>query len=82
MSNSGSPIEIFYPGRFNVKIISDILLWTTSHGQAMAVQPERTYIQQISADARFSLEDHPPEAMDDRDGWRKRVRDILAGCAT
>ena len=49
--------------------ISDILLWTPSHGQAKAGQPARTYIQQLCADTGCSPEDLP-EAMDDREGWR------------
>ena len=31
------------------KLISDVLLWTTSHGQAKAGWPARTYIQQLCA---------------------------------
>ena len=49
-------------------LVSDILLWTPSHGQAKAGQPTRTYIQQLCADTGYSLEDLL-EAMDDRDGW-------------
>ena len=33
--------------------------------------------QQLCADTECSLEDLP-EAMDDREGWRERVRDIRA----
>ena len=60
------------------KLISDILQWTPpSHGRIKAGRPSRTYIQQLCADTRCSLEDIP-EAMDDREGWRERVRDIRA----
>ena len=62
------------------ELISDILQWTPSHGRAKARQPARTYIQQLSADTGYSLEDFPG-AMDDRDGWWERVRDIRAGRA-
>ena len=55
--------------------ISDVLLWTPSHGQAKAGRLARTYIQQLCADSRCRLEDLP-EAMDDREGWRERVRNI------
>ena len=57
------------------KLISDILQWTRSHGWAKAGLPARTYIQQFCADTRYSPEDLP-EAMDSREGWRGRVRDI------
>ena len=59
------------------ELISDVLLWTPSHGRAKAGWPARTYIQQFCADKGCSPEDLP-EAMDDREGWRERVRDILA----
>ena len=49
------------------ELISDILLWTPSHGRAKAGRPARTYIRQVCADTECSLE-HLPEAMDDR-GW-------------
>ena len=59
------------------KLISDVLLWTPSHGRAKAGQPARNYIQQLCANTGCSLEDLP-ETMDDREGWRERVRDICA----
>ena len=62
------------------ELISDILLWTPSYGRAKAGRPARTYIQQLRADTVCSFEDLP-EAMDDRDGWRERVRKICAGGA-
>ena len=48
--------------------ISDVLLWTSSHGRAKAGQPARTYIQQLYADTGCIPEDLP-EAMYDREGW-------------
>ena len=60
------------------ELISDILQWTPSHGQAKAGRPARTYIQQLCADTGCSLEDQP-EVMNDREEWRERVRDIRAG---
>ena len=62
-------------------LISDILPWTLSHGRAKAGRPSRTYIQQVCADTRWRLEDFS-WAMDDRLGWRKRVRDIRTDGAT
>ena len=57
------------------RLINDIILWTPSHRRAKAGRPARTYIQQLCADKVCSLEDLPG-AMDDRDGWQERVRDI------
>ena len=58
------------------ELISNILLWTPSHGWAKAGWPSRTYIQQLCADTGYNLEDLPG-AMDNRDGWRER--EIHAG---
>ena len=55
--------------------MSNILLWTPTHGLASVGQPARTYLHQLFADSRCTLED-PPRVMDDRDGWRKRVKEI------
>ena len=63
------------------KLVSDILLWTPSHGRAKAEQPARTYIQQLYADTGCSLEDLPGP-MDGKDGWQERVREICAGDVT
>ena len=63
------------------EIISDILLWTPSHGLAKAGWPARTYIQQLCANTGCSPEDLPEE-MDDREGWQERVRDIHADAVT
>ena len=59
------------------ELISDILLWTPSHGRAKARRPAQTYIQQLCADTGCSLEDLP-EVMDDREGWRVSVWEIHA----
>ena len=57
------------------ELISDVLLWTPTHGRAKAGRPVRTYIQQLCEDIGFCPEDLP-EAMNDREKWRERVRDI------
>ena len=59
----------------------DVLLWTPAYGQAKAGRPTRTYIQQLCGDAGCSPEDLP-EAMNDREKWRERVRDICASGTT
>ena len=60
------------------ELISDVLLWIPTYGRAKAGQPTRTYIQQLYDDTGCSLEDLP-EAMNNREKWRERVRDIRAG---
>ena len=55
------------------ELVSDILLWTPSHGRAKVGRPARTYMQPLCADTGCSL---------DRDRWWERVRDICAGNAT
>ena len=68
-------------GKSRDKIISDVLLWTPSHGQAKAGQPARAYILQLCANTGCSLEDLL-EVMDDREGWQEKVREIRAGGET
>ena len=63
------------------ELISDVLLWTPLHGQAKAERPARTYLQQLCEDTGCSPEDLP-EAMNDRERWRERVRDIRADGTT
>ena len=63
------------------ELISDEPLWTPSHGREKAGRPARTYIQQLCEDTGSSPEDLP-EAMNHREGWRERVRDIRADGTT
>ena len=62
------------------ELIRDVLQWTPTHGRAKAGRPARTYIQQLSEDTGCCPEDLP-RAMNDREEWRERVRDIRATCA-
>ena len=57
------------------ELISDVLLWTPIYGWAKARWPARTYIQQLCEDMGCSPEDLL-EAMNNREKWRERVRDI------
>ena len=41
------------------ELISDVLLWTSSHGRAKAGRLARTYIQQLSEDTGCSPEERP-----------------------
>ena len=63
------------------ELISDVLLWTPTYGRAKAGRPARTYIQQLCEDTGCSPEDLP-EAMNDREKWRERIRDIRASGTT
>ena len=63
------------------ELISDVLLWTPTHGRAKAGRPARTYIQQLCEDTGCCPE-YLPEAMNDREEWRERVRDIRASSTT
>ena len=55
------------------KLISDVLLCPPPH---IAGQPARTYIQQLCEDTGCIPEDLT-EAINDREKWRERVRDIV-----
>ena len=59
------------------ELIRDVLLWIPTHGRAKARRPARTYIQQLCEDTGCCPEDLP-RAMNDREEWRERVRDICA----
>ena len=67
--------------RSKYELISDVLLWTPSYGQAKAGRSARTYIQQLCEDTGCRPEDLP-EAMNDREKWRERVRDMRASGRT
>ena len=63
------------------ELISDVHLWTPTHGRAKAGRPARTYIQQLCEDTGCCPEDLP-EAMNDREKWRETVRDIRVTSTT
>ena len=63
------------------ELISDVLLWTPAHGRAKAGRPARTYIQQLCEDTGCCPEDLP-EAINDMEKWRERVRYIRATSTT
>ena len=63
------------------ELVSDVLLWTATYGQAKAGRPARTYIQQLCEDTGCNPEDLL-EAMNDREKWREMVKDIRAGGMT
>ena len=57
------------------ELISDVLLWTPTYDRAKAVRPARTHIQHLCEDTGCSPEDQS-EAMNEREKWWERVRDI------
>ena len=63
------------------ELISDVLLWNPPYGQEKAGRPARTYIQQLCEDTGCSPEDLP-EASNDREKCREKVRDIRASGMT
>ena len=63
------------------ELIRDVLLGTPTHGRAKAGRPARTYIQQLWEDTGCCSEDLP-EAMNDWEEWRERVRDIRVTSTT
>ena len=63
------------------ELISEVFLWTPTYGREKAGRPARTYIQQLCEDIECSPEDLPV-AMNDREMWRERVRDISTGGTT
>ena len=63
------------------ELISDVILWTPAYGQSKARWPAWTYIQQLCEDTGCSPE-NLPKAMNDREKWRERVRDIHASGTT
>ena len=67
---------VSYPAR-----AEGMLLWTPAYGQSKAGRPARTYIQQLCDDTGCNPEDLP-EAMNDRETWGERVRDIRASRTT
>ena len=62
-------------------LISDVLLWTPTYDQAKAGRPAWTDIQQVCEDTGWSHKDLL-EAMNDKEKWWERVRDIRAGSTT
>ena len=82
------PLDNYHISRHIRRMIYKDIWETTTHcntskfhGCAKVGRPARTYIQQLCEDTGCNPEDLP-EAMNDREKWRERVRDIRAGGAT
>ena len=63
------------------KFISNILLWTPSHGHTSVHQPTTSHLQQLCMDTGCSFQDLL-EVMDDTDEWEERVKKIHANNVT
>ena len=63
------------------ELINHVLLRSPAYCQAKAGWPARTYIQELCEDTGCNPEELP-EAMNDREKWRERVRDIRASGTT
>ena len=74
----GERYEPPYPPSYGLNSVTAVLLWK---GMKPLILPARTYIQQLCEDTGCSPEDLP-EAMNDREKWRERVRDIHASGTT
>ena len=59
------------------ELISDVLLWTPTHGNSSVGRQTKSYIYQYSLNTGCRLEDLP-RAMADRGGWQERVEEICA----
>ena len=54
-----------------------VLLWQPQQGQRSRGRPAKTYVDQLVEDTECTLEEIP-NAMNDRDGWIKRVNECRA----
>ena len=63
------------------ELISEVLIWTPTYDRSKTGRPARTYIQQPCEDTGRSPEDLS-EAINDREKWRERIRDIFASSTT
>ena len=63
------------------ELISEVFLWIPTYGRAKAGRPARTRIQHLCEDTGCSPEDLP-EAMNNREKWRERIRDFRASGTT
>ena len=56
------------------ELSSDLLLWQPRHGKRTPRRPCKTYIDQLAEDIGCTIEDIPT-LMQDRENWRKRVKE-------
>ena len=63
--------------RNKVKLISDFLLWTPTHGHISVGRPAKTYVHQFCTDTVCRLEDLSGSRAD-WDGLRERIKEVRA----
>ena len=63
------------------ELISEVLLWTHTHGYLSADRPVKTYIHQFGVDNPSGQEDLPG-VMDNREGQWERIKGYHAICTT
>ena len=56
------------------ELVSDLLMWQPRHGKRTPGRPCKTYINQLVEDTGCTAEELPT-LMNDREGWRKRVKE-------
>ena len=61
--------------RSKSELISDVLVWTASHGRARVERPARTYLWQPCTNTECHKE-YLQIAMDNRDEGRERIREV------
>ena len=66
-----------YSWRSKGEVISNALLRIPSYGRAVVGRPARNFLQQLSTDTGCRMEDLL-RALDDRDEWWERFREIRA----
>ena len=59
------------------EIVQSVLLWRPNHGKRNRGRPSKTYIHQLIEDTGMNVEDLP-NAMENRELWRRRIKEIRA----
>ena len=68
--------QAMYFWRSKNKLISDVFLWTPTHGHTRFGWPAKTYINHLTVQSVCYLGDLP-RAMTDADVWRERIKGNL-----
>ena len=55
------------------ELAGDVLLWTPMLGRRTRGRPKKTHIDQLMDDTGC-LKNELPNVMNDRDGWRERIK--------
>ena len=60
-----------------LELASDVIIWQPTHGKRKRGQPRRTYVDQLVDDTLCDVNEIK-KVMEDRDGWRKMVKNCRA----